>query len=202
MGRIQENSPPNTLPNGPELTGNAPSLPKERSGHTRPLLPAESLPTGQPGAKQPTKKLVNSKGKGKGHAQTNKRAKVDVGKALAMKASGMTDGEIAKFFGVARQTVGENLRKYARNLLPYDTLQTLENARHDMIASGMHTALKYSMDPAKLEKASYSQLTMGFGILYDKLRLEEGKSTSNVAVLDIFQTVRDYQKRKQLENTQ
>jgi hypothetical protein len=49
-----------------------------------------------------------------------------------------------------------------------------------LMTSGMYTILT---NPDRIAKMDLSRLTYGFGIMYDKARLERGESTSNVKTL-------------------
>jgi hypothetical protein len=104
----------------------------------------------------------------------------------------MSNKELASYFQVHPTTITSTLKRYAAHLLKPADLQILERNRKQTMQAVLHGTVPYISDPAKLEKASWLQAVTGFGILYDKLRLEEGKSTQNLQVLDIFETVRQY----------
>ena len=51
-------------------------------------------------------------------------------------------------------------------------------------------------NPAKIEKANMVQLSTAFGTIYDKRRLEEGKSTENVNIQQLTEMYLSYRDDK------
>lgn len=123
-------------------------------------------------------------GKGVIDPQLIKPGKID-DKAMLVRLfeAGLTHDQIAAYFGVSRVAVTKMVARM--NLARELTNPTLFQERmQEEILIRMENVLRY-MTPDKMDKASLSQLTMTFGILFDKLRLARGQSTENVASVNI-----------------
>lgn len=97
--------------------------------------------------------------------------------------AGLTHEEIADFFGVARNNVSIMAKKLQVESGRYTPEQFKARMETEML-NRMQLILG-AMDPQKIERASLSQLIMAFGILFDKVRLNRGESTQNVASLNL-----------------
>ena len=69
-----------------------------------------------------------------------------------------------------------------RHGIDSEALTEYKEHRADLLAGIQRTILGH-MDEDRLKKASAKDLTVAYGILYDKERLERGLSTQNTAVL-------------------
>ena len=104
--------------------------------------------------------------------------KIDLTKAIQLRAKGLTYQEIADYFGASKQATHEALRPY---ITEQGNLQAYKVNRADILASkGME--LLRSMTDDDIKKMAPRDRLMGFGILYDKERLERGQSTGNVGL--------------------
>lgn len=107
----------------------------------------------------------------------------DKGMFTRLYIAGLTHEEIASYFGVSREAVSKMVARM--DLVRETTNPTLFQQRmEEEILIRMEAIMRY-MTPDKMTKASLSQLTMALGILYDKLRLQRGESTQNVASLNV-----------------
>ena len=97
--------------------------------------------------------------------------------------AGFTHEEIAAHFGVSRIAVTKMVKRMGLERKLVDPLE-FQNRLQDEILIRMENIMR-SITPDKMNNASLSQLIMAFGILYDKMRLGRGESTSNVASLNI-----------------
>lgn len=97
--------------------------------------------------------------------------------------AGLTHDEIAEFFGVGRTAVTYMVRRLKLEPARYSPEEFKARMEHEMLAR-MQKLLGF-MTTDKIEKASLSQLIMTFGILFDKVRLQRGESTQNVASLNL-----------------
>lgn len=107
----------------------------------------------------------------------------DIPKLKKFYALGMTHEELADIFGVTREAITHRVKKLglARNhWTPSEFKQRMETEMLDRMQK-----LLNAMSVDKVEKASLSQLIMAFGILFDKVRLQRGESTQNVAALQV-----------------
>ena len=104
--------------------------------------------------------------------------KVDKLRALELKKGGATYAEIAKVQGVSPQAVNKQIK----DLLPNEDTETFKNHRADILAE-MQSKLLSSIEPDEIKKVPVDKRIVSMGILFDKERLERGKSTSNVSIL-------------------
>lgn len=105
----------------------------------------------------------------------------------AMQNPALSNEEIAKIHGVTR----ENVRK---RLLPYaDRLQAIKEYWEDPETALIlkEQELLVAMDSDKIAKASLKDTATSYGIISDKRRLEQGKSTSNQATQVILRVIRE-----------
>jgi hypothetical protein len=98
-------------------------------------------------------------------------------------AAGLTHEEIADFFGVSRVAVTYMAKRLKLENPKYTPEEFKARMEHEMLER-MQKVLG-SMSHDKIERASLSQLIMTFGILFDKVRLNRGESTQNVASLNL-----------------
>lgn len=98
-------------------------------------------------------------------------------------AAGLTHEEIADFFGVSRVAVTYMVKRLQLENPKYTPEEFKARMEHEMLER-MQKVLG-SMSHDKIERASLSQLIMTFGILFDKVRLNRGESTQNVASLNL-----------------
>ena len=90
--------------------------------------------------------------------------------------------ELAEYFGVRKQSVSEALQRFAACLPDSPQRDAYEQAR-PMLLSAVEEQLMASLtDPAKLEKASLNNVAYAFTQVHTARRLEQGQSTSNLAV--------------------
>jgi len=104
--------------------------------------------------------------------------KINLEKALELRLKAVSYNDIARFFGCSKAAVIERLRPY---LATEDIdVEVYKNNRADILAHKQVSVLA-EMTPAKLAQASAKDLSITYGVLYDKERLERGQSTQNVA---------------------
>jgi hypothetical protein len=97
--------------------------------------------------------------------------------------AGLTHEEIAEFFGVGRLSVTAMAKRMQLEAPKYTPEEFKARMESEMLAR-MQKVLGF-MTTDKIERASLSQLIMTFGILFDKVRLNRGESTQNVASLNL-----------------
>jgi hypothetical protein len=97
--------------------------------------------------------------------------------------AGLTHEDIADFFGVSRVAVTYMAKRMQLEAPKYTPEQFKARMENEMLER-MQKVLG-SMSHDKIERASLSQLIMTFGILFDKVRLNRGESTQNVASLNL-----------------
>lgn len=107
----------------------------------------------------------------------------DKTKLKRLHMAGLNHDEIAEFFGVSRVAVTKMVGKMGLDCPKYTPEEFKARMEHEMLER--MNKLLGSMTPDKIASASLSQLIMAFGILYDKVRLQRGESTQNVAALNV-----------------
>jgi len=129
------------------------------------------------------------------------KPKVDVAKALQLRHSnGLTDAQIAKYFGCTRQSVHVALKRFNDILLPATELQAYQEQKAGILESVEAKLICDITDRAKREKASLNNTAYALSQVSNMTRLEKGLSTSNVAYVDMSDSLDEIQQqRKQLE---
>ena len=111
--------------------------------------------------------------------KTGSKSAIDTAKAIQLRVeNNLTHQEIANYFGVSKQRVHQVLK--AAGVTGERDVKTFKDCRADIFAGKQMEVLEHLTDE-RLKKASISELNMLFGTLYDKERLERGKSTQNHA---------------------
>lgn len=132
---------------------------------------------------------------------TRKIIKVDVPKALQLRHSnGLTDAQIAKHFDCTKQAVHQALKRFNRILLPASELQAYQEKKAGILESVEATLVCDIVDPKRRAKASLNNTAYALAQVANMTRLEKGLSTSNVAYVDMNDSLEEIrQQRKQLE---
>lgn len=94
-----------------------------------------------------------------------------------IETKGLTQAETAKYLNCHPSNISKRLKEM--NYQP-GYLKAYKNSRADIFAY-CQSELLNSITADDIKKASFSQKMMGFGILYDKERLERGHSTANIS---------------------
>lgn len=111
-----------------------------------------------------------------------KTSKVPKEGVLILKAKGFSLKEIADFYGVSYQAIQQHIAKDPDSDLKITRHKKYHEHKAEIFRYYQHLILSYITED-KLKKANIDQLTRAFGIMYDKERLETGKSTQNIAGL-------------------
>ena len=102
--------------------------------------------------------------------------------AYRLRLQGLSFGEISKLTGHAKSSIHQALTHLEAFLPSQPQQQAFEQARPSLLTASEEVLLASLTDPATIEKASLRDRAVSFGIVYDKRRLEQGQSTSNLAV--------------------
>lgn len=115
--------------------------------------------------------------------QTSKFARKNIPIELLIKYSkkGFSYQEIANQVGCDRTNV---IRRFQHCGFTPEKLEAYKTHRGDILAETQRQILSH-LTPAKLEKATAYQSVGMLGILYDKERVEEGKSTAHIEYHDM-----------------
>lgn len=119
--------------------------------------------------------------------KANKPAsRVDLAQALKLRFTNkLSYREIGRYLGVSGQAVEQSLNNFLAELPTGNELEAFKDNRLDLLNSLQLKAYKQLMKGNKLSDAKALDLAKILGISYDKTRLEEGKSTQNIAYKDI-----------------
>lgn len=96
---------------------------------------------------------------------------------------------LATKFEVSERTVYRAIKKFDKffkSLVDIEEFNTVKTQIHDAVQLEL---LKSMMASEKLDKASVRDLATSYGIIFDKQRLQQGKSTSNHEVKQTNYTV-------------
>ena len=131
-------------------------------------------------------------------AKLRRKRSLDLDKALKLRfVNGLTEPEIASYFGVSKQAVNQQLMPFRKLMAGEGMLKTFEN-NYDRILTNVSMILISDMlDPAKREKASLNNVAYAFTQINQALRLHRGESTLNVDVSKSEQFVKDIERKKQ-----
>ncbi len=117
---------------------------------------------------------------------------VDIGKALKLRLQGgLTYQQIADVLGTYKTTIVRALKPFLALIKNPEALQVYKDNRAALLNAAEMTLLSSALRPDKINKASSRDMVVSFGIVTDKRRLEEDKSTSNVSVSHALQRVAD-----------
>jgi len=105
-----------------------------------------------------------------------KGRKVDIPKAVELRLKGLSYSDIAKHFDCSKSAVKQALDKYCPDAVAVDVYRKNEGA----LITAKKSMILNAITPEKVADATAFQLTGMFGIMVDKSRLVEGKSTANI----------------------
>ena len=111
----------------------------------------------------------------------DKKPRLIPGDVVGLKALGVPTSTIAKIRGVTPSAVSHVLSRYNIN---QKLLDDYKNNKTDII-EGVSMRYIDHLANAKLKDISPSQAVMVYGTLYDKVRLEKGQSSINIAYRDM-----------------
>ena len=114
-------------------------------------------------------------------------ATFDTGKILEYQAKGLSNVEIGELCGVSEGTVRDHLRRFRSFSELRQGVDDFRQTRAEIFAglqAKLLAAISTKLDDDKeLAKLSPYAMTGMMALIYDKERLEMGKSSSNIAVL-------------------
>lgn len=114
-----------------------------------------------------------------------------LGKIIELRNKKLSYEEIGAICGVSKQAIHERLSAYKQSI---DELQAVKDNRADVLAV-VGDSLINSLTYKDVQKMSGLQRITGFGILYDKERLERDKSSVNVAYADYSRSMQEIDKQ-------
>ena len=124
----------------------------------------------------------------------NKKAIDDVipiSRIIELRKRGNSYTEIGKILGCSKQNVELRLRPFKAEI---EALESYKEQRADVLAVYQQKILNSLTDSDIKSIPPGSRLT-GFGILYDKERLERGQSSENIAIDAVHESYQDNKAR-------
>jgi predicted transcriptional regulator len=104
--------------------------------------------------------------------------------ALTLRKAGMSYDKIAKIQGVTHNTIRSDIDKL-NALIPNNTmLEQIDHVKVPLLKGTMVRLLEGINAEDKIDKATTNNLAYAFTQIHNALRLEEGKSTSNISYAD------------------
>ena len=139
-------------------------------------------------------KLRNNKKKVKSCATSQlvdkSTGRVDVAIALELRLKkGKTIQEIADHFGVCKQAVSQRLRAFMGILQTPDALKAYQNSKTDILSAVELKLVSQLLDGDKLKDASLNNVAYALQNVFNMNRLEQDKSTSNIALALKFEVI-------------
>jgi predicted DNA-binding protein YlxM (UPF0122 family) len=104
---------------------------------------------------------------------------VSIERLLEYRKRGLSYAEIGKMAGVSKQAVHQRLAPYRDAI---ENLPAFKEHRADLFAV-QQSRLLNSLTDADIKRMAPASRVVSAGILYDKERLESGKSTTNQAII-------------------
>jgi len=119
-----------------------------------------------------------------------RRVKRNTIEALELHNNGVTCENIAKLQGVSKATIVRDIRKLTE-IIPHNTvLDKLEKHKISLLKTTLYNMLSGINDPDKMKSASLNNVAYALTQIHTALRLEEGKSTSNVSYADALRELK------------
>lgn len=123
-------------------------------------------------------------------ADNNLDKHLDTVTALTLRLKGQTYPQIAKHYGISKQAVHQRIKGVFKLIDP-DKLEAYKTHKVNLLTSIEAELLGLIVKPDKLKQATLMQLATSFGIVYDKNRLEQGLSTSEIGIKPVLEEIRD-----------
>ena len=120
------------------------------------------------------------------------KRKMDLNKALILRSKGMSYTDIAHKVGVSNHSVvSKGIKNFLASLPSNEQLKELERLKIPILKATMSKMVVGLNDQDKMKAASLNNVAYAFTQVHTALRLEEGKSTSNVSYADSLKALKD-----------
>ena len=125
---------------------------------------------------------------------SNSHSKIDIARAIKMRANGASQPEIAKIFGVSASAVCQALAPYKDKLETLQQYSSNKDTFADMASHKVYRAILNKSDE-DIESEKLSSLGAFIKTQHEISRLEQGKSSKNIAIqlVDLTQFQGDQQ---------
>jgi hypothetical protein len=109
--------------------------------------------------------------------KNQKAASIPIEEMVDLKSKGLSLAQIGKMAGISKQAVSQALK---RSGLDPEEIKTFKRDK-SLIFHGKQKILLNHITPERVKAMSVRDATVSLGIIYDKTRLEDDKSTANVS---------------------
>ena len=116
---------------------------------------------------------------------------IPISRIIELRKRGNSYKEIGKILGCTKQNVELRLRPFKAEI---EALQSFKEQRADVLAVYQQKLLN-SLTDSNIKRMPPGTRLTGFGILYDKERLERGQSTDNIAVEALIEDLHNTQEQ-------
>ena len=107
------------------------------------------------------------------------RKRIDVDQAFVLYVKHRNYHEVARLLGVSPQAVQQRLLRHKQFAAVLNNLEVYRDSRLDLMSAAEITLIRSLIDDDAIKKAPLAARATTYGILNERRRLEEGKSTSN-----------------------
>lgn len=101
-------------------------------------------------------------------------------KIIALRKKGLSVNEVANALGCTPQNIMDRLKSEGLDKFDPSIVESYRKAEADILAF-QEARLLSGLTDEKIEKAGLKDTAIAFGVMFDKRRLSEGKSTANIA---------------------
>jgi hypothetical protein len=116
---------------------------------------------------------------------------IPISRIIELRKRGNSYAEIGKILGCTKQNVELRLRPFKAEI---EALESFKEQKADVLAV-YQLKLLNSLTESDIKNIPPGSRLTGFGILYDKERLERDKSTSNLSVHEITESLTEAKER-------
>ena len=116
---------------------------------------------------------------------------IPISRIIQLRKRGNSYSEIGKILGCTKQNVELRLRPFKGEI---EALESFKEQRADVLAVYQQKLLN-SLTDSDIKRMPPGTRLTGFGILYDKERLERGQSTDNIAVEALIEDLHNTQEQ-------
>lgn len=108
------------------------------------------------------------------------RKRIDVDQAFVLFVKHRNYHEVARRLGCSPQAVHQRLLRHKQFAAVLTNLETYRDSRLDLMSAAELTLIRSLVDDEAIKKAPLAARATTYGILNERRRLEEGKTTANV----------------------
>lgn len=124
----------------------------------------------------------------------NHKDSFDLSKAFKLRYSnGLSLREVGALMNVHHSVVDTRLKRITEFLPDPQELEMYRNNKSQLIEAAQYKVLNKILDAETIQNASLNNAAYTYQALYNCHRLEAGKSTSNVSMLEITGTISELQ---------